>query len=152
MESVKVRSPEDFNHADSILVIGQNPGTNHPRMLTALRDELLNGSTIIHINPLPETGLVRFKHPQDYMKLNFKSTRLADIHVPIRIGGDAALFQAINNIIINKKKLNQHFIDEKTSGFSEYVKSLESIAWQRTCRDTGLDRELIEKIADINAF
>ena len=142
---------EDFNHADTILVIGQNPGTNHPRMLTALRDAKLNGSTIIHINPLPETGLVRFKHPQDYMKLNFKSTRLADIHVPIRIGGDAALFQAINNIIINKKKLNQHFIDEKTSGFSEYVKSLESIAWQKTCRDTGLDRELIEKIADICA-
>ena len=64
---------EDFNHSELILVIGQNPGTNHPRMLTALRDAKRNGAKIIHVNPLPETGLVRFKHPQDYMKLSFGS-------------------------------------------------------------------------------
>ena len=77
----------DFNDADTILVIGQNPGTNHPRMLTALRDAKLNGSTIIHINPLSETGLVRFKHPQDYLTGDVKSTQLADLHVPVRSGG-----------------------------------------------------------------
>ena len=69
---------EDFNHADVILVIGQNPGTNHPRMLTALRDAKRNGAKIIHVNPLPETGLVRFKHPQDYMKLSFGSEAIAE--------------------------------------------------------------------------
>ena len=141
----------DFNDADTILVIGQNPGTNHPRMLTALRNAKLNGSTIIHINPLSETGLVRFKHPQDYMKFNFKSTKLADIHVPIRIGGDAALFQTINNIMIGKKNLDQNFIDKNTSGFSQYVASLDPVNWVKICDDTGLDREFIEKIADICA-
>ena len=74
---------DDFNHADTILVIGQNPGTNHPRMLTALRDAKLKGAKIIHINPLPETGLVRFKHPQDYMKLDLSSTGLADMHLSL---------------------------------------------------------------------
>ena len=69
-------SLEDFDHSECILVIGQNPGTNHP-MLTALRDAKRNGAKIIHVNPLPETGLVRFKHPQDYMKLSFGSEQLS---------------------------------------------------------------------------
>ena len=142
---------EDFNHADTILVIGQNPGTNHPRMLTALRDAKLNGCKIIHINPLPETGLVRFKHPQDYMKLNFNSTKLADIHVPIKIGGDAALFQAINSLIIDSNRLNFEFIDSKTSTFTDYSKSVEGVNWERICRDTGLQQNLIEQLANILA-
>ena len=62
---------DDFNHAKLILVMGQNPGTNHPRMLTALRDAKRKGAKIVHINPLPETGLKKFKHPQDYMKLKY---------------------------------------------------------------------------------
>ena len=71
-------SLEDFNHADTILVIGQNPGTNHPRMLTALRDAKLKGAKIIHINPLPEAGLERFKHPQDYICLLYTSDAADD--------------------------------------------------------------------------
>ena len=142
---------EDFNNADTILVIGQNPGTNHPRMLTALRDAKQNGCKIIHINPLPETGLVRFKHPQDYMKLNFNSTKLADIHVPIKIGGDAALFQAINSLIIDNGKLNFEFIESKTSAFTDYSKSLQGLNWERICNDTGLEQELIEQLAIILA-
>ena len=91
---------EDFNSAQVILVIGQNPGTNHPRMLTALRDAKHNGSTIININPLPEAGLERFKHPQDYMKLDFKSTKLSDHHLQVRIGGDAALMKGFIKVHI----------------------------------------------------
>ena len=142
---------EDFNHANTILVIGQNPGTNHPRMLTALRDAKLNGCKIIHINPLPETGLVRFKHPQDYMKLNFSSTKLADIHVQIKIGGDAALFQAINSQIITNNMVNSEFIDDKTSGFAEYSDSLAELNWERICADTGLQQDLIEQLAEVLA-
>ena len=88
-------SLDDFLHADTILVIGQNPGTNHPRMLTALRDAKKHGARIIHVNPLPEAGLSRFKHPQDYMKGDLRSTTLADIHLPVRIGGDAALLKGL---------------------------------------------------------
>ncbi|MEC8830040.1 MAG: molybdopterin-dependent oxidoreductase, partial [Bacteroidota bacterium] len=142
---------EDFNHANTILVIGQNPGTNHPRMLTALRDAKLNGCKIIHINPLPETGLVRFKHPQDYMKLNFSSTKLADIHIQIKIGGDAALFQAINSQIITNNMINSEFIGTKTSGFVEYSNSLKDLNWERICADTGLQQNLIERLAELVA-
>ena len=106
---------EDFNHADTILVIGQNPGTNHPRMLTALRDAKLKGATIIHINPLPETGLVRFKHPQDYMTLNLSSTGLADMHLQVKIGGDAALLRALNKLTIDANSTDEKFISQKPS-------------------------------------
>ena len=91
-------SLDDFLHADTILVIGQNPGTNHPRMLTALRDAKRSGANIIHINPLPEAGLTRFKHPQDYMKGDLRTTKLADLHLPVKIGGDAALLKGLIKI------------------------------------------------------
>ena len=97
---------DDFNHSDLILVIGQNPGTNHPRMLTALRDAKKNGSKIISINPLPETGLQRFKHPQDYMQGDFQSTQLADLFVPVRIGGDAALLKGIMKLLIDSNSID----------------------------------------------
>ena len=142
-------SLEDFNHADTILVIGQNPGTNHPRMLTALRDAKLKGAKIIHINPLPEAGLERFKHPQDYMKLKFNSTQLSDLHIPLKIGSDAALFRAINHIIIKNNHYDAAFIGKYTNLFPDYKKSLETIDWEITVRDTGISRSKIEKVAEI---
>ena len=140
---------DDFNHAETILVIGQNPGTNHPRMLTALRDAKQNGATIIHVNPLPETGLERFKHPQDYMKLNFSTTKLSDYHIGVKIGGDAALFQGLNKLIIESAKLNKPFIDNKTKHFSDYEESLKEIDWERIVSDSGVEKSTIEQIASI---
>lgn len=142
-------SLEDFNHADTILVIGQNPGTNHPRMLTALRDAKLKGAKIIHINPLPEAGLERFKHPQDYMKLKFNSTQLSDLHIPLRIGSDAVFFRAINHLLIKNNHYNTDFIDNYTNLFPDYQKSLETIDWELTIRDTGISRSEIERVAEI---
>tara|TARA_B100000941_G_scaffold289634_1_gene269438 strand:- start:2286 stop:4574 length:2289 start_codon:yes stop_codon:yes gene_type:complete len=140
---------DDFNYADTILVIGQNPGTNHPRMLTALRDAKDNGAKIIHINPLTETGLIRFKHPQDYMKLNFSSTKLSDVHIPIKIGGDAALFKAINKLIIDSGNLDEEFITRKTKGYEEYCASLDSLEWDRVVTDTGISQTTIEGVAKL---
>ena len=140
---------DDFNHAETILVIGQNPGTNHPRMLTALRDAKQNGATIIHINPLPETGLERFKHPQDYMKLNFSSTKLSDYHIAVKIGGDAALLQGLNKLIIESTKLDKLFIDNKTKHFTDYEESLKDINWARIVSDSGVEKSTIEHIASI---
>lgn len=140
---------DDFNYADTILVIGQNPGTNHPRMLTALRDAKDNGARIIHINPLTETGLIRFKHPQDYMKLNFSSTKLSDVHIPIKIGGDAALFKALNKMIIESGNLDEEFISHKTKGYEEYRASLESLDWDRVVTDTGISQTTIEGVAKL---
>src|SRR6185436_10063193 len=82
---------EDFKLAEAIVVIGQNPGTNHPRMLTALQKAKQNGCKLVHINPLPEVGMTRFKHPQDVLSWVGKGTTLADLFVQVRINGDVAL-------------------------------------------------------------
>ncbi len=134
---------DDFNHADVIMVIGQNPGTNHPRMLTALRDAKENGAKIIHINPLPEAGLTRFKHPQDYMKGNFKTTTLADIHLPVRIGGDAALLKGLIKVQIQEEAVDPTFISTKTEGYSEMIEATQTVSWSEIERDSGLSKEEI---------
>ena len=142
---------EDFNHSELILVIGQNPGTNHPRMLTALRDAKRNGAKIIHVNPLPETGLVRFKHPQDYMKLSFGSEQLADMHLQVKIGGDAALFHGLMKVQLELDAIDHEFIKNSTVGFSELVSSIKSTNWNQIEQDSGLTRFQIEKAGRIVA-
>ena len=135
---------DDFNHADAILVIGQNPGTNHPRMLTALRDAKRNGAKIIHVNPLPETGLVRFKHPQDYMKLSFGSEALADMHMQVKIGGDAALMHGLMKVQLELDAVDHEFVKQSTSGFEELVDNVNSTTWEQIETDSGLTRFQIE--------
>jgi molybdopterin-dependent oxidoreductase alpha subunit len=135
---------EDFNHSDLIMVVGQNPGTNHPRMLTALRDAKRNGAIIIHVNPLPETGLVRFKHPQDYMKLSFGSEELADIHLQVKIGGDAALMHGLMKVQLELDAVDHEFIKQSTSGFDKMVDNVTSTTWEQIETDSGLTRFQIE--------
>ena len=142
---------EDFNRSDVIVVIGQNPGTNHPRMLTALRDAKHNGASIIHVNPLPEAGLMAFKHPQDYMKANFRSTSLADLHLPVRIGGDAALLKGLMKVVLRNGRLDRSFIDEQTSGFDQLKGNLAQTDWDDIIRDSGLEREHIERAGNMLA-
>ena len=138
-------SLEDFDHADLVLVVGQNPGTNHPRMLTALRDAKRNGAKIIHVNPLPETGLVRFKHPQDYMKLSFGSEALADMHLQVKIGGDAALMHGLMKVQLELDALDHDFIKETTTGFDILSENILNTSWKQIEEDSGLTRFQIEK-------
>lgn len=142
---------DDFNHADVIMVIGQNPGTNHPRMLTALRDAKLRGSTIIHVNPLAEAGLTRFKHPQDYMKAQLKSTTLADLHLQVRIGGDAALMKGLIKHQLECNAVDRAFIDSKSEGFDAMVERAQEATWDQIVNDSGIPREEIQKAGDILA-
>ncbi|MEC8266267.1 MAG: FdhF/YdeP family oxidoreductase [Candidatus Thermoplasmatota archaeon] len=139
----------DFSEADVIVVIGQNPGTNHPRMLTTLRDAKRNGARIIHVNPLPETGLERFKHPQDYLRMDLFDDQLADLHLPVRIGGDAALLQALQHLAIKHGAVDTSFIDASTSGFDALAEARQDIDWQRITEDTGLDQASIESAANM---
>ena len=140
---------EDFERSDLILVIGQNPGTNHPRMLTALRDAKKKGARIVSINPLPETGLQRFKHPQDYMSGDFQSTQLADLHIPVRIGGDAALLKGVMKILVDKQSFDRPFIEHKTIHFEEFKQSLDEFSWNQIEHDSGIGRETIEQLAQL---
>lgn len=138
---------EDFNHADLILVVGQNPGTNHPRMLTALRDARKNGASVVSINPLIETGMKRFKHPQNPLEMLGSGSIIADEHLQIRINGDFALFRALNHSLVKEKSFDLDFITEHTAGFIEFVNQVKSVNWNETEKTTGLTRDSIEKLA-----
>ena len=137
---------DDFNAADLIMVIGQNPGTNHPRMLTALRDAKRSGARIVSINPLKETGLVGFKHPQDYLKLDVRHDSIADLHVPVRIGGDAALLKGLMKVHLEAGGLDDGFIEGSTVGFPDLVEDLINTPWDRIVRASGIDRNTIEEL------
>ncbi len=135
-----------FNHADLVLIIGQNPGTNHPRMLSALAQTKRNGGCVISINPLMETGLNRFKHPQEVIRLMGKGTPIADAHYPVRIGGDQALLQGISKVILGEGNLNWEFIDEHVEGFEDWKANIESLNWDSIVTQCGIEQERITEL------
>ncbi|GAB2987873.1 FdhF/YdeP family oxidoreductase [Amycolatopsis acidiphila] len=143
----------DVHHADVIVVVGQNPGTNHPRMLSALEEAKAGGAKVIAVNPLPEAGLMRFKNPQSPRGVVGKGTALADEFAQIRLGGDLALFQAIGHLLLSWEDaapgtvLDHDFIDGSSHGFEDYAKHLREIDWAAVDEATGLAREQIVRIA-----
>ncbi|MEV4439641.1 FdhF/YdeP family oxidoreductase [Streptomyces sp. NPDC049577] len=137
---------EDLHQADLIIVAGQNPGTNHPRMLTALEKAKAAGARIITVNPLPEAGLERFKNPQNARGLAGTGTALADLFLQIRLGGDHALFRLLNKLVLETEgALDTAFIDEHTHGFEDFARLARTADWDTTLRATGLPREDIER-------
>ncbi|MFF2728508.1 FdhF/YdeP family oxidoreductase [Streptomyces sp. NPDC058008] len=138
-------SLEDLHQADLIIVAGQNPGTNHPRMLSALEQAKAAGAKIISVNPLPEAGLERFKNPQTARGM-LKGAALTDLFLQIRIGGDQALFRLLNKMIIEADgALDTAFIAEHTHGYEEFAQAAREADWEGTLTATGLDREAIEQ-------
>jgi molybdopterin-dependent oxidoreductase alpha subunit len=145
----------DFDHARAIFVIGQNPGTNHPRMLTSLQRAKRNGAKLVHINPLPEVGMVRFKHPQEVAKLFGSGTPLADLFLQVRINGDVALLKGISKAVLAaeeklpRRVLDHRFIGRYTQGFGEFAASLNRVSWDDIVRESGVARDLIEQAGQI---
>ncbi|QHA04065.1 FdhF/YdeP family oxidoreductase [Streptomyces broussonetiae] len=136
---------EDLHQADLIIVAGQNPGTNHPRMLSALEKAKANGAKIISINPLPEAGLERFKNPQTPQGL-LKGAALTDLFLQIRIGGDQALFRLLNKLILQTEgAVDEEFVREHTHGFEEFAEAARAADWAGTLAATGLTRAEIEQ-------
>jgi molybdopterin-dependent oxidoreductase alpha subunit len=146
---------KDFEIADAIFVIGQNPGTNHPRMLTSLQAAARRGCNIVHINPLPEVGLERFKHPQEVMHILGSGTKLAKLHLPVRINGDIALFKGIMKEMLEAEDrapgtvLDRAFIEQKTAGFAELEHDLRQTAWEDVIANSGISRDEIRQAAEI---
>lgn len=146
---------EDFDHAQAIFVIGQNPGTNHPRMLTALQKAKQNGCKLVHINPLPEVGMTRFKHPQDVLGWMGEGTTLADLFLQVRINGDVALLQGISKAVLEEderrqgKVLDLGFIDSFTTGFKEFARAIRSASWEAIAEQSGISCEQIAEAARI---
>ncbi|MEU2383928.1 FdhF/YdeP family oxidoreductase [Streptomyces sp. NPDC012461] len=136
---------EDLYQADLIIVAGQNPGTNHPRMLSALEKAKANGARIISVNPLPEAGLERFKNPQTAKGLT-AGTALNDLFLQIRLGGDQALFRVLNKLILQTPgAVDEDFVREHTHGFEEFAETARAADWDEALTATGLTREDIER-------
>ncbi len=147
-------SLEDFEHADLILVIGQNPGTNHPRMLTTMRECARRGATIVSINPLREVGLTKFRHPQKPLDL-LGGTTLAKHFVQVQIGGDHAFFLGVAKAILEREEaapgtvVDFDFITRYTTGFSTWAEHVRAQQWADLCAGAGVDEETIRLIADL---
>ncbi|ABG94390.1 probable formate dehydrogenase alpha subunit [Rhodococcus jostii RHA1] len=147
-------SVPDLENADLILIAGQNPGTNHPRMLSTLEKAKANGAKVIAINPLPEAGLMRFKDPQKVHGVVGDGVQIADEFLQIRIGGDQALFQGLGRLLLEAEDrnpgtvLDREFIDRHTAGFEECAAHLRKVDLGTVAAATGLTLAQIQQTAD----
>lgn len=161
-------SLSDFDHADLIFVVGQNPGTNHPRMLTTLREAAKRGATIVAINPLREVGLSKFSHPQKPLDL-LGGVDIAKEFVQIQIGGDHALFLGINKAVLERDLaattpatgedrspvaergdvLDRRFLDDHTEGFAAWSAHVLATPWALIVERSGVDEARIRELAEL---
>lgn len=145
---------EDFNKAEIIMVIGQNPGTNHPRMLSALKKAKEKGAKIITINPLAETGLIKFKDPQSLKSMMGSGTALTDVFLQVKINGDVPLLKAICKLLLAEEQKNggvfdHEFIQNKTAGYKDLIDSLELEDLGNLVIESGVELEEIRKAVNL---
>ncbi|HEX8911593.1 MAG TPA: FdhF/YdeP family oxidoreductase [Humisphaera sp.] len=146
---------DDFEKAQLILIIGQNPGTNHPRMLTTLQKAKRAGAKIVAVNPLPEAGLLGFMNPQEALGMLGKATPLADLFLPVKINGDIALLKGVMKEMLaaeqsrNGSAFDWPFIRTHTHGVEPLIENLQSASWDRIVEDSGISREQIGQLAEM---
>ncbi|GAC1446729.1 MAG: FdhF/YdeP family oxidoreductase [Pyrinomonadaceae bacterium] len=150
---------DDFEKAGAIFIIGQNPGTNHPRMLTTLQAAKRKGVTIVSINPLRETGLISFNHPQEVSgvlgSVTGTGTKLTDLFLQIRINGDMATLKGIMKELLEEEArrpgevLDHEFIMQDTAGFAQFKEALEKVSWDNITEQSGVTREEIRAAAEV---
>lgn len=146
-------SLDDIHDSELIFVVGQNPGTNHAGMLSALKECKDKGGKVVAVNPLPEAGLFNFKDPQTVSGVVGGGTPLADEYLQIKVGGDLALFQALAHLLLAEEERNpgtvvdRSFIDAQTDGFDAYRDARKELDWDETEKATGLARTQIEDVA-----
>jgi molybdopterin-dependent oxidoreductase alpha subunit len=146
----------DFERADLILVIGQNPGSNHPRMLTTLQAAARRGCRIVSVNPLRERGLVRFRHPQEASGLLGRGTEIASRFVRVRVGGDIPLLKGVMKELLALEAerggvLDRAFLAEHTEGFEALLQSLEACAFPELEAASGIARREMRELAELYA-
>ncbi|NIJ53247.1 FdhF/YdeP family oxidoreductase [Dyadobacter arcticus] len=148
---------EDFYKAEVIIILGQNPGTNHPRMLTALQKAKANGATIISINPLPETGLMGFNNPQRVAGVLGLNSSLTDIFLQVKINGDMALLKAIQLLLLKEEMANpgmvfdQDFIGKKTEGYAAFIEHIQSFNEEQLANISGMPLTKIQETVRVLA-
>jgi len=144
---------EDFPKADLIFVIGQNPATNHPRMLTTLAEAHRAGSRIVTVNPIKEAGLTSFQHPQELSALLGKKTKITDTWVPVRINGDVAFLQGVAKGVFELEDakpgavLDHNFIEQYCHGFDEYAAGIRAADWAELEASSGISKSQMQELA-----
>ncbi|MBA4026236.1 MAG: hypothetical protein C0482_28145 [Gordonia sp.] len=147
-------SVPDLENADLIIIAGQNPGTNHPRMLSTLEKAKERGATIVAVNPLPEAGLLRFKDPQKVGGVIGKGTSLADEFLQIRIGGDMALFRGLAKLLLDAEQsspgtiFDHAFLQQHCLGVEDYLAEVAAVDLEEIAEATGLTEAQLRDTAD----
>lgn len=143
-------SLEDFDHADCILSFGHNPGTNHPRMMTTLREAARRGAAILVFNPMRERALEKFASPQDAVEmLTLSGTDIASRYYQLKVGGDVAVLTGLMKLLIERDALDHDFIAEHTTGFDALAAHVGAADWDWIETRSGLTRADLEEAADI---
>lgn len=146
---------EDFYNTDVIVILGQNPGTNHPRMLCALQDAKEKGTKIISINPLPETGLIGFKNPQQIKGALGIKARLTDVFLQVKINGDMALLKAIIMRLYEEELkapgtvFDHEFIKNNTHNYDAFINQVNKYSINELLEQSGISREQLEQTVEI---
>ncbi|MCW1887469.1 FdhF/YdeP family oxidoreductase [Luteolibacter flavescens] len=140
---------DDFLEADVILCVGQNPGTNHPRMLTTLEEAVEKGVRLVAVNPLKEAGLLGFAHPQHLRGMLGNATPLASTYLQVKVNGDMALFRGVAKALVAADDIDHDFIRDHGFNYDAYRSLLEATGWERIEELSGISREQIEDLADL---
>ena len=146
---------EDFYKSELILVVGQNPGTNHPRMLSALTKAKKNGANIVSINPLKETGLKKFVNPQEPLEILKGGTSLSDHFLQVKINEDVSLFKAMMKLLLEADKkepgsfIDHDFIKRETQGYEAFVEDLQQFEIDDLIKKSGVSRKEIEDVVEL---
>ena len=145
---------DDFEDAEVVIVMGQNPGTNHPRMLSALQKCKESGGKIISINPLEEAGLIRFKNPQQIKGIIGSGSSLTDIHLQVKINQDVALIKLILKklAILDTERgdvFNHEFIDKYTNGCDELLNDLKNYSEKELLSLSGVKEDLVNETVEL---
>ena len=144
---------DDFERAQVIVVIGQNPGTNHPRMLTALQKAKRAGAKIVSVNPLREAGLLGFRNPQEPLGLLGRATQLTDLFLQVRINGDVALLQGLGKAILEEEQqrpgqvVDRTFVEERTENYAAYAEAIARAAWPDLVAGAGVSEAALRAAA-----
>ena len=142
---------DDFDKAEVIVIMGQNPGTNHPRMLSTLENAKKNGAKIVAINPLFETGLLGFKNPQTMKGLFGKGTDLTDLYLQIRINGDLALLKAVCKQLVDQKSVDVEFIQKNTTDYREFLQQIKDANIEQLLEDAGISNVQFHEFVELLA-
>ncbi len=139
---------KEIEEAECLLVIGQNPGTNHPRMLTALEQTVRNGGKIVSVNPLQETGLRAFAHPQKVAGILGHATPLASLHLPVRLNGDLAFLKGMLKCVMETEgAVDEAFVRRNARGYDALRAALDQVEWPMLVEQSGLEESDIREAA-----